>query len=131
MDGGQCDAQLVVAHAQLGDLAAQALDPLAALVFWQAAGLEGIQVAFDRGLGAGDLGGDGRKLGLVLVAEGFGLGPGRGDGLLEQVGALEGVQQSLEDGPVELLGGQPVGRPEAAQAAHPAPPLTTLSPRAR
>jgi hypothetical protein len=47
---------------------------------------------------------------LVLVVQRLGLGPGGGDCPLEQVGALEGGQERLQDGLVELLGGQPVGR---------------------
>jgi hypothetical protein len=45
--------KLLFADAQLGDLAAKTLDALAAGVVGQGAGLEGVQVAFDGGFGAG------------------------------------------------------------------------------
>ena len=94
-----------LAGLQLDDLGAEGPDALAALGFGQGAGLEGAQVAFDRGFGLVDFGADRGQLTLGAVADVGGLAADGAGCLLGEVGAGEGVQQGRQDGLVELVGG--------------------------
>jgi WD40-like Beta Propeller Repeat len=66
--GGTSSATYEVYVINLGALL---LDPLATRLIRQGAGLEGVEVAFDGGLGLGDLGRDGGQFGLAVELHGL------------------------------------------------------------
>src|SRR5690606_35911452 len=99
----------VLLVAELGDAVAEVAESFAAGGGVEGAGLEGGEVAVRRGLGLGELGGDGGELGSVLVAGGFGSDVGLGGGAFEQVGVVVGVEQCGDDGVFEVVGADPAG----------------------
>jgi len=101
--------QFGLAVAEVGDLAAEGADSLAAVGFGQGAGFEGEQVAFDGLLGLVEFGLDVGEVAALALCGGVCAGGGIVGDAVEQVGAFVGGEQRVEDGDVELARWQPVG----------------------
>ncbi|MDA8358387.1 MAG: hypothetical protein M0Z95_19330 [Actinomycetota bacterium] len=101
--------QLLTPSAEVAHLGGEAFEALAALGFGQRAGLERREVALDSVFGLGDPGVDDSLLLLEVGALGACPAAGGRDGLVEQIGALVRVEQGVEDGGVQVLGGQAFG----------------------
>ncbi|MDA8367216.1 MAG: hypothetical protein M0Z62_09710 [Actinomycetota bacterium] len=101
--------QFLTPGTQVSHLGGEAFEALAALGLGQRAGLERREVALDRVLGLGDPGVDDGQLLVVVGPLGACPAPGGCDGLVEQVGALVGVEERVEDGGVQVLGRQAFG----------------------